>query len=238
MKIITRAEWGARPPDAVVYVPWSKRTGFAVHYSGDSARQTVRSIQDYCMDKRGFSDIDYNFLVDYKGNIYEGRGWMNRGSHILDHNTENIGVCAIGTNPEITDAQMHAISELYKEANRRKGGILSRRTHRGVTGKTDCPGDRLAAWVAKGMPDPLPKPTPAFPPYPGKVMKRSTVYNASVKIWQQRMHDRGWNLEVDGLLGPETARVIAKFQKEKGLTVTSTINKWTWDKAWTAPVTK
>lgn len=238
MKIISRAEWNARPPDNIVLVAWSQRTGFCTHYSGANKNQTVRSIQNYCMDERGFSDIDYNFLVDYKGNIYEGRGWDKRGSHVLNHNTENIGVCAIGTNADITPAQMHSIRWLYDEANRRKGGILAKRTHRGITHATDCPGDVLAHWMEQGMKDPLPPPAATHPAYPGTVLRRSSVYNANVKIWQERMDERGWSLEVDGLLGPETVRVINAFQKEKGLTVTGNINKATWDAAWTRPITR
>jgi peptidoglycan hydrolase-like protein with peptidoglycan-binding domain len=70
-------------------------------------------------------------------------------------------------------------------------------------------------------------------------------HNFDLKVWQQRMKDRGWTITVDGLYGPigattpqgETATVAAAFQRDKGLTVDSLIGKQTWDAAWTAPVT-
>lgn len=235
MKIITRAEWGARPPDKVVKVPWYKRTAVGIHYSGANKLQTVRSIQDYCMDKRGFSDIDYNFLVDYKGNIYEGRGWNNRGSHILDHNTEVLGFCAIGLDADITKEQMHALRWLYDEANRLAGRTLLKRWH-SYYSNTSCPGPRLREWVKDGMIDPI-KPL-SFPPYPGRVMAKTRIYSANVKVWQRRMKERGWNITVDGFFGPETGRVVRAFQAEKHLKVTGTINNETWNAAWTAPETK
>lgn len=70
-------------------------------------------------------------------------------------------------------------------------------------------------------------------------------HNADLRVWQQRMQDRGWTITVDGKYGPvgattpqgETAAVALAFQTEKGLTADSLIGPATWDAAWTAPVT-
>lgn len=73
-------------------------------------------------------------------------------------------------------------------------------------------------------------------------------HNASLKVWQQRMIDRGWDLGpdgADGYYGPKgssstdtyTGRTAKAFQAEKGLTVDGLIGPATWDAAWTAPVT-
>lgn len=70
-------------------------------------------------------------------------------------------------------------------------------------------------------------------------------YNAELKLWQQRMKDRGWPITVDGLYGPKgattpqgnTAEVVVAFQTEKGYTVDGLIGKQTWDGAWLAPIT-
>lgn len=157
MDITTRAEWGARRPDPGPFpsVGWSSRTGFVIHYSAASKTQTVRAIQNYQMDTRGWRDIGYNFLVDYRGVIYEGcQGtWSAVGAHVAGHNTANIGVCAIGTNADITEEQKRSLRWLYDEANRRAGKTLSKRYHSGMSGaSTSCPGDRLRAWVISGMP--------------------------------------------------------------------------------------
>jgi hypothetical protein len=149
--IISRAEWGARAPRSRTTTTWSQRTEFVVHYSEGPTTETPRQIQDFHMDTRGWSDIGYNFLVDVRGRIYEGRGWLVVGAHATGHNTSGIGACMIGRNGDATDEAKRAIRWLYDEANRRSGRTLLKRGHRDVTA-TDCPGDQLYAWVRAGMP--------------------------------------------------------------------------------------
>jgi hypothetical protein len=118
VRIISRAEWGAREPRSRSTVAMGKRHFYVVHHSGASATQTVRAIQDWCMDGRGFADIDYNHLVrSTTGEIYEGRGWNVIGSHTVDYNTSGVGVCVIGNN-QISDAAKDAVLWLYDEYNR------------------------------------------------------------------------------------------------------------------------
>lgn len=159
MRITTRAEWGARAPKAVTPVAPGRRAYFVVHYSGAPATQTVRAIQDWCMDEpphgRGFSDIDYNFLVrGTTGEIYEGRGWDVVGSHTTNYNTVGIGVCVISDGP-ISDKAKAAVRWLYDQANARCHKKLIIKGHRDLaTTGTDCPGDHMYAWVHAGMPAP------------------------------------------------------------------------------------
>lgn len=251
--VISRAAWNARPPKkGTVSTSWAKRTGFMVHYSGANKLQSVRSIQDYCMDKRGFLDIDYNKLVDYKGLAYEGRGWLVVGSHALNNNTPNIGVCAIGTDADITTEQMDTIRWFYDDAVRLKRlhtgdphASLAKRFH-GMVGNTDCPGDKLRKWVLAGMPDPKPAPAPsapkpapqpAAPRFPGTALKRGMRNNQNVRIYQQRLKTRGWKISVDGDFGPDMEHVVRQFQREKGLAATGTVNRTTWGAAWSAKIT-
>lgn len=62
-------------------------------------------------------------------------------------------------------------------------------------------------------------------------------YKGALTPWQQRMKDRGWPIDPDGVYGPQTAAVATAFQKEKNLTVDGKIGPQTWDAAWTAPIT-
>lgn len=64
--------------------------------------------------------------------------------------------------------------------------------------------------------------------------------------WQQKMKDRGREIDVDGYYGrigdttpeqSETGRVALAFQKEKGLKADGLIGPDTWKAAWEAPVT-
>jgi hypothetical protein len=58
-----------------------------------------------------------------------------------------------------------------------------------------------------------------------------------VRVWQQKMKDRGWSLGVDGCYGPESENVCRQFQAEKGLSVDGDVGPKTWEATWTAPVT-
>ena len=111
MDIISREEWGARAPRSRSTVSWGDRTEFIVHYSEGPTTQSVRSIQNFHMDTRGWSDIGYNFLVDVQGRIYEGRGWLTVGAHAPGHNASGIGVCMIGRDGEATSAPAVAASQ-------------------------------------------------------------------------------------------------------------------------------
>jgi peptidoglycan hydrolase-like protein with peptidoglycan-binding domain len=70
-------------------------------------------------------------------------------------------------------------------------------------------------------------------------------HSSDLRVWQQRMKDRGWDIIVDGLYGPKgatkpignTASIAGAFQRQKGLTVDKEIGLQTWNAAWTAPIT-
>lgn len=55
-----------------------------------------------------------------------------------------------------------------------------------------------------------------------------------VRRWQARMSERGWDLAVDGIYGPQTASVATRFQAEQGLTVDGLVGPQTWSAAWSA----
>lgn len=148
MRIYHRDDWHARTAREERSTTWDARKGFAVHHSGANPKQSVQEIQNFHMDTRGWVDIGYNWLVRPNGDIYEGRGWLKVGAHIQGHNTANIGVCVIGDYEDTAPpaAVKASLAYLYKEANRLKGGKLAVRTHRQL-GSTECPGDKLHAWV-------------------------------------------------------------------------------------------
>lgn len=206
MRIITRAEWGARKPKSIVTVNPMHREWFVVHHSGASAAQSVRSIQDWCMDEppdgRGFSDIDYNFLVrSGTGEIYEGRGWNVVGSHTIGYNTSGIGVCVIGNNPVVDDKTAGALAYLYGLSVSKFGRPLKVRGHGQLTGATECPGDRLRAFIAAGMPAPR-----------GEETMGATLDALAepVPYTIKRIKDRGWSeLSVNGKLDYLLEAVVA-----------------------------
>jgi hypothetical protein len=60
-----------------------------------------------------------------------------------------------------------------------------------------------------------------------------------VKVWQQRMHDRGWDITVDGYFGPKSASIAAAFAKEKNIAsgTLGAVDATMWNAAWELPVT-
>lgn len=85
MELVTRTQWGAKPPKNRLTMPVAAKEGIFIHYtSSDSDEQSdhakcagrVKGIQDFHMGpSRGWSDIAYSFVVCKHGTIFEGRGW-------------------------------------------------------------------------------------------------------------------------------------------------------------------
>jgi N-acetylmuramoyl-L-alanine amidase-like protein len=116
--IISRAQWGADEKirlDTRAYAPIRK---LIVHHTASankpsSPASVVRFVEEYHASGRGFSDTGYNYLIDHKGNIYEGRaarrygtkeaitgednkGWGVVGAHAKHFNAGSCGICLIG----------------------------------------------------------------------------------------------------------------------------------------------
>lgn len=121
---------------------------------------TVRSIYYYHAVTRGWGDIGYNYLIDWKGNIYEGRyGGKNVvAGHALEFNPGSIGIAIMGdySATDITPESENALVTLLSVA---ASGIDPEghsyfvdddypniMGHRDV-GSTACPGDLLYARI-------------------------------------------------------------------------------------------
>lgn len=64
----------------------------------------------------GWNDIGYNFLVGGDGNVYEGRGWDNEGTHTKAYNKKSLGIAFIGdfTYKSPTQVQIDAAKKLLE----------------------------------------------------------------------------------------------------------------------------
>lgn len=76
-------------------------THLIIHHSAGSNQSgdwpaVVRSIWDFHVNGRGWSDIGYNWLVDPQGRIYQGRSKDAVGAHFCGNNTGTIGICMLG----------------------------------------------------------------------------------------------------------------------------------------------
>lgn len=168
MKLVTRAQWGARdyrlPNGATLYS--QPRRGVKLHYLGsaysdrahDLCDDYVRQIQAQHMDGNGWSDIGYSFLVCTHGYVYEGRGLRRRnsanGSTTL--NDENYAVCLLVGSSGLTrptDAQLHGARDAIDYCRKEGPAGTWLGGHRDGYA-TSCPGDPIYAWAKAGAPRP------------------------------------------------------------------------------------
>ncbi|MBI3817864.1 MAG: N-acetylmuramoyl-L-alanine amidase [Planctomycetes bacterium] len=127
----------------------------------DSLRQ-IRSIQDYHLRGRHWSDIAYHFVIDRLGNVIQGRELKYQGAHAGEKNkkgespnAKNIGISLLGNYDvqQPTAAQTKALKDLV--AYLRKTYNIAQAelyTHGEIKQKykisgTDCPGRYLRTVV-------------------------------------------------------------------------------------------
>lgn len=157
--LVTRKQWGARPPtqrtslspDAVEYL--------VVHYSASNSDEQadhancaarVRGIQNYHMDTQGWNDIAYNWVVCKHGYIFRGRGWRVRSAATGPANGFTVACCFLGDDTagsdDVTDSGRAAIEEVHAFVKRNAPNLKDVRGHRDFM-STSCPGDQLYAWI-------------------------------------------------------------------------------------------
>lgn len=94
--------------------------------------------------------------------------------------------------------------------------------------------------------DAPPTPQQNYPAWPGYwfiYTGKEPVFDRNVKVWQQRMKDRGWNIAVDGFYGQQSHDTCVAFQKDSTahgwyLHVDGIVGKDTWKATWLRPISK
>lgn len=108
--IISREEWGANltyggaERGASEWIPqYQDVEHVIIHHSETSNFRDplteIRSIHYYHAITRGWGDIGYNYLVDFMGNVYEGRvgGDNVVGGHAYQYAYGSSGICVMGS---------------------------------------------------------------------------------------------------------------------------------------------
>ncbi|HEX7168043.1 MAG TPA: N-acetylmuramoyl-L-alanine amidase [Acidimicrobiales bacterium] len=180
--IVRRSEWGAdesirgnEPPS------FAPITRMAVHHTaggeGPDPAATIRAIYAYHTRVNGWNDIGYNFLVDSRGRVYEGRysrqyapgetvtgedvkGHGVVGAHVAGNNTGTVGVSLLGdfTGATPTRASINALEHVLAwKADRHDVNLLGQVNWSNGpgpvvvghrdVGETACPGGRLYEWL-------------------------------------------------------------------------------------------
>uniref|UniRef100_UPI0035900BFA peptidoglycan-recognition protein SC2-like n=1 Tax=Myxine glutinosa TaxID=7769 RepID=UPI0035900BFA len=152
LETILREDWGGEYPArrAPMTTPVQY---FVIHHTATgrcfnrrACSKIVRTIQNYHMKHRGWSDIGYNFLVGEDGNVYEGRGWRTVGAHAPGYNSKSIGLSFIGnfSSKKPNQKALTAAKELIRYAiNHNKLKMNYKLIGHRQTKMTDCPGTAL-----------------------------------------------------------------------------------------------
>jgi hypothetical protein len=192
----TRDDWHAQPPTrALTAVPHRSRTGVAWHWAGPAVHLFGKG-HGACLDqvrewqrqhqRKGWADLGYPALVCVHARAIEGRGLSYAGAHSPSWNVSRWGVQFMVGEGEHVTAAMHARAQKLRAALAELAGHpLLDAPHRGdPDAETACPGDEIAAWVAKGGPTPPPRPRPTPPP----TTRRESMHT----LVQQSGHDAVW----------------------------------------------
>lgn len=177
-------------------------------------------------------------------------------------------VCALGgvqALHDFTPAQKHGLYEVII-AGQALGYGREVRPHSSFH-STSCPGDAIRGWVLAGHPyaDAPPAPSskprvtapgnvpgaihsgpggggggtsshPGFPPFVVELKVRTA--GQAVTVWQRQMAHRGWDIAVDGLYGPQSADVCARFQRDAALKVPrpGVVDRLSWEQSFIRPI--
>jgi uncharacterized protein YgiM (DUF1202 family) len=168
--IISREEWGANlayggvEGGAKEWIPEFQTVEHVIIHHSETANfrdplAEIRSIHYYHAVTRGWGDIGYNYLVDFMGNVYEGRvgGDNVVGGHAYQYAYGSAGICTIGSfsmsasTPEalagliwITAWSSRYLDPLGRADFHEKPNLPTICGHRDVN-DSSCPGDGLYA---------------------------------------------------------------------------------------------
>lgn len=247
MKIYPRSAWTSREPKGRVALDWKKVVHIVDHWPGSKGNLDpsktaayLRGWQAYHMDVRGWTDIAYNEAIDQNGDV-----WICRGDY-KDGATSGWGgksysiLLVLGT-LDTPSPEMLASLDVRNEYQRQRAAVTCTVVgHRDLV-KTDCPGDKIYAWLNK-PPTTTTFPLPAgyyFGPKEGPKESVSGYYNTlpngkkghpGLLQAQGRLKALGYlKGNPDGLYGPDTEQATKKVQTLTKLAVDGLIGKDTWD---------
>ena len=191
--VISRAAWGAdesrrfdKSGKEIFPVEYQPVEHVIIHHADtgnfNDPVLEMRSIYYFHAVTRGWGDIAYNYLVDFMGNVYEGRfgGETAVGCHAEGYNAGSCGVCLMGrffeetTTPEMHNAIVWISSWAARDLDPTGaapfydiGNLPTICGHRDVN-NTSCPGEEFyvqldtvragARQVISGRDDPEPPP--------------------------------------------------------------------------------
>lgn len=236
---IDRATWGAKPPKGAGNL-LGKPAGVAIHWEGPHmgspahalCGSTVRSIQAYHQNVKGWSDIAYNLVVCQHGYVFEGRG-VQKGSAAngtAQGNLDYHSICAlVGLNDPTPQAMLDGIKEA--RALCLKAGVGTKVVGHRDLFSTNCPGDAIYARVrsgyfSTGVARIVVQVSRAITKARADLTSNAVLRNGSTGVAVRQLQaalNRTFpaysRLVVDGVFGLATDQVIREFQRRSRLGV-------------------
>jgi peptidoglycan hydrolase-like protein with peptidoglycan-binding domain len=228
MELVRRSGWGAAAPRGKpIVIPAPVRDLFLHHSAGpDGGPDTVRSIQRFHQDTRGWADIAYTWLYSPRDRVfYEGRGPGVAGAHTRGHNRTAHALCILG-NYQTSVLPRHAIEDLADFAawHGTTWGPPSYRPHNDVAA-TLCPGKHVLNVIRDinlyAAAEHRPQPTQPQPQDLPRTLRRGDSGD-DVKLLQAAV------LAHDGMFGSQTEQAVRAYQARNGLTVDGICGPATW----------
>ncbi|MER6830865.1 N-acetylmuramoyl-L-alanine amidase [Streptosporangium sp. NPDC000563] len=243
--LITRKEWGARPPrGAYTYLASTK--GVKVHYTGGSVDPDIvndhgmcirlmQSFQNQHMDSNRWIDLGYTAAACPHRKVFEGRGPHHvPAANGAGLNSAHYAVLAlVGSSGFVkpNDGVLWGVLDAIAYLRSRGAAGNDLKGHKDGY-STSCPGEPLHAWVRKGCPAPTGDGKPATPTPAAKpavkapaarllmyVKGRPMMHGDDVKAWQRTLRDGGHAVAVDGWYGEHTAAMTRAWQRTHKLPV-------------------
>ncbi len=156
---VTRAQWGSQPlpmGEELRHTPQR----ITLHHSGvlwkagDDAFKKIRALQSWGQREKNWPDLPYHFLIDPKGNVFEGRALDYRPESNTQYDLNGvINVELWGNFDEqlVPQEQLLATVQLLAWL-RDHYGLEDLQTHRqAAPDQTSCPGNDLMRYVDQGL---------------------------------------------------------------------------------------
>lgn len=154
---IPRRYWTAsRPNNSLINPMLTPIHKITIHHDGlpmpadDDSKSRLEMIRYSHVNRNGWADIGYHFIVDRAGKVWEGRPINFQGAHVKNNNEHNIGVLCLG-NFEIqqpSSSQLNGLAAQIAYLRRQyRLSINQIYTHQEIN-PTKCPGRYLQPRVA------------------------------------------------------------------------------------------
>lgn len=154
-----RSEWAATEPDVDVLQPMPSIRRVTLHWTGEQEPRMPRSDSEVIAQLRhlrrehvesiGWGDIGYHYLVDGRGEVWEGRSLAYQGDHAGGaENRANVGVALLlGEGAQLTPEARSGLERLLDQLRHEHGLTAEAIIGHSDLKSTACPGPQIKTFL-------------------------------------------------------------------------------------------